>query len=113
MPRAPRDYRAVHAEADRFEPRLARAVEKALGKIRARLSSSALEAGLAKAERSLAGRSKAERRILARTLGGKLALAVLSEAAVKDALVPAGAVKGDAVKRGAKLGAAQVRKAGG
>jgi len=94
MPRLARDFRAVHAEADRFEPRLARALQKALLKLRGRVSVDALAAAL-------------------KAGNVRRAVAVLSRAAVEDALSPVAQIKRDAFVRGGKLGAAAVNKATG
>lgn len=92
MPRPRSDVRAIHAAADRLEPGLARAVERAMEKLRDSVSINAL---------ALALSARDVRR----------AMALLPEAAVKEALSPAGTIIREAVIRGGRLGAEQVNKA--
>lgn len=92
MPRLPADYRALLAEARRFEPRLNRAFRRAALRLRERVSINALAMALA---------AKDARR----------ALALLAIAEVKDALSPAGTIARDAVLRGGRVGAEQLSSA--
>jgi hypothetical protein len=86
-----RDYRAVHAAARKIEPRLARALERGLARLRGRASLAALARALAKED-----------------VRGALAL-LLSPEAVRDALTPAGEIKRDAFARGRKMAAAEFK----
>ena len=91
MPRPRSDFAAVHGEASRIEPDLARAVQKALARVRDGLSINELAMALA---------AKDARR----------ALALVPKVTVADALSPAGTIVRDTVLRGGRLGADVVNK---
>jgi hypothetical protein len=90
--RQPADYRAVHAEADRFEPRLARALRRSIEKLRERVSINALAMAL-------------------HARDARTAVALLKQAIVADVLSPAGTIIRDAVLRGGKVGAERLNEA--
>ena len=92
MPRPPRDYAEVLAEAKRFEPRLSRAFRRSIDKMRASVSINDLAMRLA-----------------AKDVKGALALLPLAQA--KDALAPCGTIARDATLRGGRVGAAAVNRA--
>jgi hypothetical protein len=94
MPRQPHEYRAVHEAADRIEPRLARAFERAVLKLRGLISINELAMRLA-----------------ARDVKG--AMRLLTKEAVQDALGPSATIVRDAVLKGGRLGAEAVNKEGG
>ena len=86
MPRPPRDYAEVLAEAKRFEPRLSRAFRRSIDKMRASVSINDLAMRLA-----------------AKDVRG--ALALFPVVIVKDALSPAATIVRDAILRGGRVGA--------
>jgi len=92
MPRLPSEYRALHEAADKAESRLARAVLKALERIRGQVSINDLAMALANKD-------------------AKRALALLPLATIRDALSLAAPIVRDAVLKGGRLGADQVNKA--
>ena len=91
MPRQPREYKAVHDAADKIEPRLARAVERALAKLRELIPINDLAM-----------------RLSARDVRG--AMRLLPKEKVEDALKPSATIVKDATMRGVRLGAEKVRE---
>lgn len=92
MPRPRADFRAVHAEAARLEPRVAGSVRRALEKLRDAVSINSLALALAAKD-------------------VKRAMALFPAAQAKEALSPAGRIVRDAVLRGGRLGAALLSQA--
>jgi len=92
VPRPPRDYAEVLAEAKRFEPRLSRAFRRAIDKLRGQVSINDLAMAIA---------AKDVRR----------AAALLPLAQARDALAPCGTIARDATLRGGRVGAAAVNRA--
>ena len=86
MPRDPAEYRALHVEADRFEPRVARAYRKSVARMEAQVDVDALERAFRAGNR-------------------KRVLAILDQIDIDDALSPLLAIFRDAVLRGGRLGA--------
>jgi len=106
MPRLPSEYRALHEAADKAEPRLARAVLKALERIRGQVSINDLAIIIARAQQNdLLARWREVLKDVDR------ALALLPLATIRDALSPAGPIVKDALLKGGRLGAEQVNKA--
>jgi len=91
MPRQPHEYKALHDAADRIEPRLARALERALVKLPESISINELAMKLS------AGDVKG-------------AMRLLSKERVKDSLSHSGTIVKDAVMRGGRLGAGEVNR---
>lgn len=91
MPRQPHEYKALHDAADRIEPRLARALERALLKLRESVSINELAMMLAMGD-------------------VKGALRLLDKERVKDALSPSGTIVKEAVLKGGRLGADEVNR---
>lgn len=87
-----REYQPVHAEADKFEPRLARALDRAAERMRETMSINALAI-------AIAGKDV------------RAAMAQLPAAAVEDALRPVATITRDAVLRGGRVAADHVRTA--
>lgn len=94
MPRPASEYRALHAAADAVEPQLARAVGRAMRRIREGVSINALAMALAARDQ-------------------KAAVALLVEAEMRAALGPAAAIVQAAVLRGGRVGAPAVNRARG
>ena len=94
MPRPRSDFAAVHGAARGIEPRLARAVQRALVKLREAIPLEALAAAIAAKD-------------------GRRALALIPKSTVSDALMPAGAIVRDTVIRGGRVGAEVVNRAKG
>ena len=92
MPRPRSDFAAVHGAARGIEPRLARAVQRALVKLREGIPLEALASAIAAKD-------------------GRRALALIPKGAVSDALMPAGAIVRDTVIRGGRVGADVVNRA--
>jgi hypothetical protein len=92
VPRSRTGQAALHREADRFEPRVARAMERAAARLQARISEDALASAIAAGD-------------------VRRAVATLPDAAVRDALTPVAAIARDAFVRGGQLGAAEINAA--
>jgi hypothetical protein len=106
MPRPPADWKAIHDAADVFEGRLARAVAKAAGKMRAAASVAGIAGRLEAAQRA----KRAGRRVPAAAISA-IVDRILSEDSARDALAPAAAIAADAVLRGGRIGAEAVNRA--
>lgn len=92
MARPRSDYQALHAEADRFEPRLERALGRSIEKAREAVSVNTLAMALAAKD-------------------VKAAMAQLPPPTLQDALSPAGTIARDAFARGGRVAADQVNDA--
>ena len=92
MARRPADYLIVHKAADNIEPRVARAFERSVERMRSTVSINELAMAL-----SAGDVKRAER--------------LLTVQAVEDALSPVGTIVRDAVLRGGRIGAEILNKA--
>jgi hypothetical protein len=90
-PTAPNGQHPLHAQADKIEPRLSRAIQKAFDQARGRIDTNALAAALG---------AKDVRR----------AMRVLGLGQLKDDLVPAGEILKDAFAKGGALTPKLMRK---
>jgi len=88
MSRAP-EFRAVHEQADRIEPRLARAIEKANDRMSSRVPVAALADAIANRDPRTAAR-------------------IVEEIAIEDALKPTEAILRDAYVKGGKTIAKEI-----
>ena len=93
VPRQPEEWRHVHAAADRAEPRLARAFQRSVSKMRTLVSTDKIAKAMA-------------------TGDSKRVLKLFTEKALGDALEPAAAIAGDALSTGGRVGARILSKAG-
>lgn len=89
MPRPKADYAAQHAAADSIQPRLARAVQRAVAKLREGISINDLAMAL-------------------HAKNVKAATALLTDSSMRDALGPARTIVRDAFFRGGRVGADRV-----
>jgi hypothetical protein len=92
MPRQTRDYKTIHAAADKLEPKLAGAFRRAVPRMRAKVRINELAAAIAAKD-------------------VKRAMKVLQGVEVAASLEPCGTVSRDAFMRGGRVGAELVNAA--
>lgn len=91
MPRRPAEFRKVHAQADRIEPRMARAILRFAGRLSERVKVGAFASAIAAKDT----RATAQ---------------LIAELDVEDALQPSVAILEDAFNKGGKIGADEVNE---
>ena len=96
--------REVHQAADKFEPRLARAIAKGLSKVRERVSIYDLAMILERARQGYMRSGRIDPKDI------DAALALIPMSVLKDALSPADTIRRDVVAKGRRLGKAHVRE---